>query len=150
MKNRATAFRFRRSQSRAHSSRAVAVCFAAALAAGITGCVKETKPVAMTSHAPLIIDEAMQQRKWPMSVAHFANGETPAGPTGFVLEHNPAAPKWMLAFTDGPLFGVNIAAMPIGYLFTAPWQQVIYPSGVVEPTYNAMPPLSPKPESSRQ
>ncbi len=103
--------------------------------------MKETKPVAMTSHAPLVVDEAMQRRQWPRTVAHFANGESPAGPTGFVLEHNPNAPKWVPAITDGPLFGVNIAAIPIGYLFTPPWTSTIYPSGVVEPTYNAMPPL---------
>ena len=106
-----------------------------------TGCLKETKPVAYTTHAPLIVDDAMQQRDWPRSVAHFANGETPAGPTEFIFQHNPDAPRWVPAITDGPMSGLNIAAIPISYLFTPPWEQVIYPSGVVEPTYNAMPPM---------
>jgi len=107
------------------------------------GCAKETKPVATVNRAPLIVDEAMQQRNWSRSVVRFQNGETPAVPTGFKLQHNPNAPKWTPVLTDGPLFMANLIVMPIGYAFTPPWKRVIYPAGVAEPSYTAIPPEEP-------
>jgi len=106
----------------------------------LTGCLKETKPVAVVNRAPLIVDEAMQQRTWPRSVVRFQNGETPAGPTLFVLEHPKNTPKWTPILTDGPLFMANIVAMPIGFVFTPAWERVIYPAGVTEPSFTAVPP----------
>ena len=38
------------------------------------------------------------------------------------------------------LFVVNVFTMPVGYVFTPPWERVIYPAGVVEPSYTAVPP----------
>jgi hypothetical protein len=107
------------------------------------GCMKETKPVAEVNRAPLIVDEAMQQRNWPRSVVRFQNGETPAKPTGFVLEHAKNAPKWTPILTDGPLFLANVFVMPIGYVFTPPLTRVIYPAGVAEPSFTAVPPTAP-------
>ncbi len=106
--------------------------------------MKETKPVAAVDNSPLIVDEAMQQRDWPRTTVRFQNGETPAGPTGFVLQHSPDAPKWTPALTDAPMSVANVGLVPFGYLFTPPWTRVIYPAGVVPPTYNAMPPLPPE------
>src|SRR5580700_3048177 len=94
-----------------------------------TGCMKETKPVAAVDKSPLIVDEAMQQRNWPRTTVRFQNGETPAGPTGFVLKHSPDAPKWTPALTDAPMCVANICLVPFGYLFTPPWTRVIYPAG---------------------
>ncbi len=115
----------------------------AVLVLAAAGCLKQTAPPAPLSHAPLIIDPAMERRQWPAVTAYYQNGETPAWPTGFVLAHRPDAPKWVPVVTDGPLFLANIAAMPIGYAFTPGWTRVIYPTAVVGPTYNAMPPLPP-------
>jgi hypothetical protein len=109
----------------------------------LVGCLKQTEPPAAISRAPLVLDEAMERRTWPTVAVHFQNGETPAWPTGFVLDHRPDAPKWAPAVTDTPLFLANIFAMPIGYTFTPGWTRVIYPNDVVPPTYNAMPPLPP-------
>jgi hypothetical protein len=115
------------------------------LAAGpLSGCLKQTAPPGEVSTAPLVVDEAMQRRRWSPVAVHYQNGETPAWPTGFVLDHRPDTPKWAPAFTDTPLFLANIFAMPIGYAFTPGWTRVIYPNGVVPPTYNAMPPLPAK------
>jgi hypothetical protein len=108
----------------------------------LTGCVKETKPVAEVNRAPLIVDEAMQQRPWSRSVARFQNGETPGTPTGFLLEHPKDAPKWTPVLTDGPLFLANVFTMPVGFILTPPWERVIYPAGVVEPSYTAVPPTT--------
>ena len=113
------------------------------VAGSTTGCLKETAPVAPVSHAPLVIDEAMQRRQWKPVAVHYQNGETPAWPTGFILQHSPDAPKWAPLVTDGPLFLANVLVMPIGYAVTPGWTRVIYPTGVVGPTYNAMPPLPP-------
>jgi hypothetical protein len=110
----------------------------------LPGCVKETKPVASVDKSPLVIDDAMLQRNWPRTTVRFQNGETPAAPTGFILHHNPDAPAWTQAVTDFPLFLVNVTCMPVGYVFTPPWTRVIYPAGVVEPSYTGVPPLPPK------
>jgi hypothetical protein len=111
-----------------------------AIVLAMSGCVKETKPVALVNRSPLIVDDAMQQRKWSRSVVRFQNGETPSAPTGFVLAHAGNAPKWTPVITDGPLFLANVMVMPVGYVFTPPWERVIYPAGVVEPSYTAVPP----------
>jgi hypothetical protein len=111
--------------------------------AGSTGCLIHTAPPADVDRSPLVIDEAMQHRDWPVTVAHYANGETPAYPTGFVLQHSPTAPAWTPVLTDTPLFFANIVAMPIGYIFTPPWTPVAYPEGVVPPSYNVMPAYPP-------
>jgi hypothetical protein len=111
--------------------------------AGSTGCLVHTAPPADLDQSPLVIDEAMQRRDWPVTVARYANGETPAFATGFVLQHSPDAPAWTPVLTDTPLFFANIAAMPVGYIFTPPWTPVAYPRGVVPPTYNAMPSYPP-------
>jgi hypothetical protein len=109
-----------------------------------TGCVKDTKPVAAVDKTPLIVDEAMQARDWPRTTVRFQNGETPAAPTGFILQHSPDAPKWTPILTDGPMFLANTLLMPVGYLFTPPWTRVIYPAGVAEPSYTAIPPIPPE------
>jgi hypothetical protein len=104
------------------------------------GCLKQTEPVAVVNRAPLIVDDAMQQRHWTRSVARFQNGETPSAPTGFILAHAPNTPKWTPLITDGPLFLANVFVMPVGYVFTPSWTRVIYPSGVVEPSFTGVPP----------
>ncbi len=108
------------------------------------GCtVKQQQYPDAVDRGPLVVDEAMQQRQWPPSVAHWANGQTPAWPTAFLLEPQ-NDPAWQAAATDTPLFVVNCLAMPVVSLFTPPWDVVIYPRGEIEPTYTAMPPLPAK------
>jgi hypothetical protein len=109
----------------------------------IPGCVKQTAPVATVDRSPLIIDDAMANRQWARTTVHFQNGETPATPTGFILEHNPNAPAWTPVLTDFPLFLANVGFMPVGYVFTPPWTRVIYPTGVAEPSYTGIPPQTP-------
>jgi hypothetical protein len=109
-----------------------------------TGCLKETKPVALVSRPPLIVDEAMQQRPWGRTVVRFQNGETPAGPTGFLLAHPAYTPKLLPAVTDTPMFLENVFLMPVDYAINPPWRRMIYPAGVVEPSYTGIPPVPPK------
>src|SRR5581483_1744996 len=62
---------------------------------GLTGCAtKQPPPPEPVSHAPLIVDDAMRQRQWPISVAHYANGQTVAWPTGSLLKHPDTEPYW--------------------------------------------------------
>ena len=107
-----------------------------------SGCaVKQPPPPDAVSHAPLVVDEAMQQRQWRMSVAQYANGDTAAGPTGFIFVNKPDAPVWTAALTDTPIFMLDTVTCPIVFFCTPPWQTVVYPRGVTEPSYNVMPPL---------
>ena len=115
------------------------------LLAMVGGCaVKQMPQPDPVSHAPLVLDEAMQNRHWQVSVAHYANGETYAWPTGFLLVDDPKAPKWVPAVADAPIFLADTLSMPIVYCFLPPWTTVMYPRGEIEPSYNAMPPLPAK------
>jgi hypothetical protein len=106
--------------------------------------VKDTKPVALVDRSPLIVDEAMQQRNWQRTVVRFQNGETPAWATGFLLEHPKDEPKLLPILTDGPMFLENVLVLPVDYVLNPPWQRAIFPAGVVEPSFTAVPPLPPK------
>jgi hypothetical protein len=108
------------------------------------GCVKETKPVAAVSKAPLIVDEAMQQRQWNRTVVRFQNGETPAGPTEFALSHPDNTPTLVPILTDSPMFLLNVGLMPLDAAVNPPWARVIYPAGVIEPSYTGVPPVPAK------
>jgi hypothetical protein len=115
------------------------------LLAGISACaLKHTPPADPITHAPLVVDEAMQLRQWDMSVAHYQNGATVGEPTSFLLTHRPNEPKWTAALTDTPMFVLNSMASPVVLICSPSWQRVIYPSGGLEASYNAMPPLPAK------
>jgi len=115
------------------------------LALALTGCaLKQPPPPYPVSHAPLVVDEAMQLRQWPMSVAHFANGSTVGLSTAFLLTHRAHEPIWAEALTDTPMFLINSAAWPVVLACSPPWQTIVYPDGGTEPSYNAMPPLPPR------
>jgi hypothetical protein len=114
-------------------------------ALAIGGCaIKQPPPPDAVSHAPLVVDEAMQNRQWPVSVAQYANGETNAWATGFILIDRPNAPVWEASVTETPIFVANVLACPIVFLATPAWQPVIYPRGITEPSYTAQPPLPPE------
>ena len=112
----------------------------------LAGCeVKKEPAPESVSHAPIVIDEAMAQRQWPMSVAQYQNGSTPAYQTGAVITHRSDAPEWTNTITETPMFVANSLLTPIVFCFSPPWQRVIYPRGGVEPSYTAQPPLQPLP-----
>jgi len=112
----------------------------------LCGCELKKDPApASVSHTPLVIDEAMQKRQWPMSVAQYQNGATPAFQTAFLITHRSDEPDWAPTITDTPMFVANSIAAPIVFCFSPPWTRVIYPRGGVEPSYTDQPPLSPLP-----
>jgi hypothetical protein len=112
------------------------------LALALAGCeVKQPPRLEPVIHAPLVLDEAMRHRQWPVSVAHYGNGETVAWPTGAIFRHRADEPVWQGAITDTPIFVANAVTIPVVYLFTPPWQPVVYPSGEVEASYHVMPPM---------
>lgn len=111
----------------------------------ISGCaIKQPPKLDEVSHAPLIVDDAMQHRQWPVSAARYANGQTVANPTGSLFVHRPNEPVWQGVLTDAPMFVANVLTIPIVYIFTPPWETVAYPRGEIEASYHAMPPLPPK------
>jgi hypothetical protein len=115
------------------------------VATGLGGCaVKHPPPADPISHSPLVVDEAMQLREWPVSVAHYENGATPGLATTFLLINRPDAPIWTATVTETPIFAFNSFASAVVLICSPPWQRIIYPSGGIEPSYNAMPPLPAK------
>src|SRR5213082_759955 len=79
----------------------------------LTGCtVKQPPPPDPVSHAPLVVDDAMQHRQWPVSPAHYANGQTVAWTTGAIFKHRPGEPKWQATVTDLPMFLANTLSAP--------------------------------------
>ena len=126
-------------------SRGCVLALLAACTGGTTGCAfKTTPPPDAVSHAPLVVDAAMQQRQWPISVAQFSNGSTPAWPTGALLTHRANSPAWQEVASDTPIFLGNVLLFPLDYAITPPWLEVVYPLGEIEASYHAMPPLPPK------
>jgi hypothetical protein len=110
-----------------------------------TGCALKHPPQAdPISHAPIVVDEAMQLRQWPVSVAQYQNGATPGLATTFLFINNPHTPPWTASITETPLFAFNSLISPVVLICSPPWQQIIYPSDGIEPSYNAMPPLPAK------
>lgn len=113
----------------------------AAFVALAGGCaVKQPPGPDAVSRAPLTVDEAMQRRVWPTSVAQYADGQTTGWPTGFIFVPR-TNPVWQAALGDIPVFVTNCMAMPIVLLFEPPWVPVTYPRGEIEPSFTAMPPL---------
>ena len=111
----------------------------------LTGCaVKQPPPLEAVSNAPLVVDDAMQHRQWPLTPVRSANGQTVAWPTATLLVDRDNEPVWQPAVAETPMFMANAVMVPVVYLFTAPWQPVAYPEGEIPASYHAMPPLPPK------
>lgn len=95
------------------------------------------------NQTPLLVDDAMQLRDWDRSTAHYANGNTIAGPTGFLFEPRWNQPEWTYAALETPLFMVQTLASPLVLIVTPPWTPIMYTGVTVGPTYTAMPVLPP-------
>src|SRR4051812_913628 len=85
-----------------------AAALGAAAAAAVvtsTGCrAYQNTPPEPFNAPPVVVDEAMQKRDWPMSVARYESGVTVAGPTGFYWEADPNLPPGLYAATATPVF----------------------------------------------
>jgi hypothetical protein len=91
--------------------------------------------------SPLVVDGAMQLRDWQRVSVEYANGDTPAGPTGFLYEPRWNQPEWVYAAIETPLFIGQTVALPVVFVMTPPWTPVTYKGATIEATYNAMPAL---------
>jgi hypothetical protein len=98
--------------------------------------------------SPLVVDGAMQLRDWQRMTAQYANGDTPAGPTGFLYEPRWNQPEWTYAVIETPLFVGQTLALPVVFAFTPPWTPVTYKGATIEATYNAMPALPGSPSET--
>jgi hypothetical protein len=111
----------------------------------MTGCALKQPPQPdPITRAPVVIDEAMQQRDWPVTVAHYQDGSTPGWATTFLFINSPKTPVWTAVVTETPIFAFNSMISPIVLICSPANQRIIYPSGGIEPSYNAMPPLPDK------
>ncbi|HEX8524349.1 MAG TPA: hypothetical protein VF669_18990 [Tepidisphaeraceae bacterium] len=112
----------------------------AALAlAAVAGCrtTVNSAQKADLNTTPLVVDEAMQKRDWDRSVAHYANGDTLAGPSLIVIETSAPDPYQRLA--DPVVNIVNDAMIPVTTILFPPWKDVIYQGVQTPPTYTAQP-----------
>lgn len=106
-----------------------------------------TNPVAKLKNAPpdelndtpLIVDGAMQLRNWPRVSSVYANGDTPAGPTGFWYEPAWNQSGWKYPVIETPLFLVQTVALPVTLSLTPPWSEATYTGATISTTYTAMP-----------
>lgn len=98
-------------------------------------------PPATLNPAPLVVDQAMQLRDWDRVTAHYSNGDTVAGPTGFPYEARWGQPEWAYSVIEPPLFVGQTVALPVSLVITPPWTPIRYTGETVETTYTAMPPL---------
>src|SRR5450432_1038702 len=64
----------------------------------------QNAPPAAENTTPLVIDQAMQVRDWDRVTAHYANGDTIAGPTGTPYEVRWNQPAWEYVALETPLF----------------------------------------------
>jgi hypothetical protein len=90
----------------------------------------------------------MQLRDWQRVSAEYANGDTPAGPTGFLYEPRWNQPEWTYAVIETPLFLGQTIALPVVFVMTPPWTPVTYKGATIEATYNAMPALPGSPSET--
>ena len=89
--------------------------------------------------SPLVVDGAMQLRDWQRSSAVYANGDTPAGPTGFLYEPAWYQSEWRYPIIETPLSVAQMVALPVTLAITPPWTTVTYTGATINTTYTAMP-----------
>jgi hypothetical protein len=102
-----------------------------------------SEPPDVLNDTPLIVDGAMQLRDWGRSTAFYTNGDTVAGPTGFLYEPRWYQPEWRYAVLEAPLSLGQTIILPIVAIFEPPWEQKHYTGATIEPTSNAMPAVPP-------
>jgi hypothetical protein len=88
---------------------------------------------------PIVVDEAMQRRDWPLQTASYENGVTVAGPTGQYLQPDKSLPQYAQMPIEYPLFLGQVILLPFDLLWDPPWKDVAYPRAQMPPTYTAAP-----------
>jgi hypothetical protein len=121
------------------SIRSAAILLMATLAGGCTLEREQAKGVDMQlSSQPLVEDQAMRHRNWPLESWKYENTSTYAQPTELTFRPKPL-PALVNSVVDPTLFFVNILASPVAYATQPPWTPVYYRAVNIEPTYTAVP-----------
>lgn len=128
------------------SIRKRSVAIAALLVVAVAGCqsVEQHEAVAPLQRRQIIVDQAMQQRDWPVSVATFQSGGIVSDPT--LLAFEPAQkldPPLNGSMFEVPVFLLNVGLMPIVALSEGIWTPTAY-HGVNLPASYTMYPAYPE------
>jgi hypothetical protein len=108
------------------------------------GCQKKFQPdIAKLNDRPILIDNAMKQRRWNQTHVDYADGGTPAWSTGFKYESRPGHDWWMDQIFSPAVFIGQVIAMPVVLVSDYPNQIRTYRGVTVPPTWHAIPPLEP-------
>jgi hypothetical protein len=91
--------------------------------------------------SPLVVDGAMQLRDWQRAEATYANGDTPAGPTGFNYEPAWNQSGYRYPIVETPLFIGQTLLLPVTLTMNPPWTEKVYTGATIGTTYNGMPAL---------
>jgi hypothetical protein len=119
------------------------IVMAAAGVAGVGGCEQVLPPPSMRINSePVVVDEAMQRRDWPLVTAEYANGVTVAGPTGQYFRADRRLPQVAQGAIETPLFVGQVALMPFDFLWDPPWEDVQYPRAQAPASYTDAPPTN--------
>lgn len=104
------------------------------------GCanIHDNQPAPLSTR-PLTIDQAMQARIWDRTVATYQNGSVVAGRTLYPYRPVGNLPYWAYPPVEAGLFYGQTLAMPVT-AFLEP-DPAVYSGVIVEPTYNAVPPI---------
>ncbi len=126
------------------ASRGVMMAAVATVLSAGAGCQRMTPPQPdRLSHAPLVVDEAMQKRDWEPQTCYYANGNTIAGGTGYVFRTSDRLPQLWWRIVDPTVATGNILALPGTIWFNPPWKAMAYQGAIIPPTYTAMPEVPP-------
>ncbi len=110
------------------------------MGAAMAGCYHAPAPRNAPT-PPLIIDSAMQQREWSQSEAYYQNGGVKSTPLRTVFTTGPHQSRILTTGLETGAFVGNAVNMPFTLLNHPFDSKVVYHGEVLEPTFNAMPPL---------
>jgi hypothetical protein len=95
------------------------------------------------NETPILTDEAMEVRQWPVSAATYPNFSVTAGPALVTFVPRDDLKPWFHAVLETPLFLINTLLTTSAMFQTAPWEQVEATSLYLPPSYTCNPPSEP-------
>ncbi len=106
------------------------------------GCQHITNSPPETAGPPILQDEAMMLRDWPVKTASYANGAVEAGPLGFMYEPDSDLTDTQVALFAPILFVGQTLFLPVSYILHGPGESATYRGQSVPPTYTAVEPAA--------
>lgn len=111
-----------------------------ALWLAMAGCRSSTEnAVDKLSQAPILEDEAMQNRPWDQGTSMYANGYSIAYPTLYPYGVALDQPAYAQGLIAPALFYGQALLIPVTAVVTPPWKEVAYRGVIMPRTYTGVP-----------